>query len=671
MKKHIIIIILILFLMNCMAVSSYSADNADFAIEQNSAETVNVMPDSDENIEKPKKRFTFFKKKNKKTTNNSEIVETKQNTETEPKQEALTAEEKVTENAALSKEPPKEVKKLNQKQAKKNKKDLSEEKSDIDIDSDTLEYFSDKSEIVATGNVIITMHSGLTKLYADKVVYNTDKNTIKGYGNVKLVKNNQTILGEFINVNLNEENVLVEKPSTEGNIYKISATEGYIYPGKAITTDGVISLKEGSDIMFLSPGMGDMYLEPEAKDARKSFYEKESTDPKERTSHLKAKVIYIKSMKDHDEVFVKNAAYYYKNKKILTFPRIDLTTNKSQDFVETNLPEIGSFREFGTYFGPGFVFNVPGGSVLKLAPVFQLGHSRAKHDYGIGIMGRFSSKNNLTEGMWGSANDDFVIRGRHKLTENLRLEYAHNGYMDEWFMGMRIPENLVQLTHDKTFYLEDIDTTYRNRFSAGYVSDYYGNNLGTSRFRWQTETSKTFYSNWNKEETIGVNLGVIAQTSASVYGTGDFQGMVKAGPFIGTRYKNWKQTIAYFQGSTAGQSPMIFDRYMYGKCNLVLRETLKLNKYITVGYLASLALLKDNWDRKMFQENQLFVALGPDDAKIAFGYDPVRRSLRLNYMFTLKGDAIDIPYDKMIVDDPATLGKKNKKQKSKKKKTEL
>ena len=115
---------------------------------------------------------------------------------------------------------------------------------------------------------------------------------------------------------------------------------------------------------------------------------------------------------------------------------------------------------------------------------------------------------------------------------------------------------------------------------------------------------------------------------------------------------------------------MLFDRYMYGKSNLTIRESLKLNKYIKVGYYGSLALLKDNWEEKLFQENQFYVMLGPEDFKISVGYDPVRERLRFNYVLTLQGNDVEIPYDTMIVDDPESLGKKKHKKK-KKKKSEL
>jgi len=104
---------------------------------------------------------------------------------------------------------------------------------------------------------------------------------------------------------------------------------------------------------------------------------------------------------------------------------------------------------------------------------------------------------------------------------------------------------------------------------------------------------------------------------------------------------------------------MLFDQYMYGKSNLILREALKINEYCTLGYFGSYSLLKDNWEKDIMTENQFYVALGPEDFKVAIGYDPIRKGVRVNYIMRLKGDQLDIPYEKMIVDDADTLGKKN------------
>ncbi len=674
---------------------SKAENNVEVLYDGGSQEDVSVPDISDVKIKKSNKnKWQLFSKKPAENKNisvtpdvESKVVlpdiQTKSKSEKTPEYTTLTnvqradivGEEKELLNVNLTSESP-AVAIKDKKEVKKTENAADNVgNTDVSIDSQFLEYYPEKYEIIATGDVVVTLLKDNSKLYADKMVYNTDVSTLKGYGNVKLVKTNQTIDGDFIKINLNEENIFMEKPVTEGTVYKITATEGYVYPGQVVTTEGNFSIKEGAEYLYMTPRMKHLYFEPEAvskadDENAKKFYEKEEANVQQHP-HLKAKTIYIKSLKDHDQVIVKNVSYYFKGKKIFTIPRMDLTTSKYQEYVETTLPEIGSFKEMGSYYGPyGFVVNVPGGAALKVTPVFQLGTDSTKNDYGIGVHGRFHSKNNITEGYIGSVDDKWMVRGQQRITDNLRFQYAHNGYIDEWFLGGRMPENLLQLVHEKRVNVSDLGVHFTNRFTAGYVSDYYNDNLGTGRFRWQTEARKNFYSKWSDDGKVGINVGVIGQTSATLYGTGDFAGMARVGPYVGTRYKNWKQTLVYYQGAQAGESPMLFDRYMYGKSNVTLRETLKINDFVTVGYVGSYALLRDNWEKELVTENSFYVSVGPDDFKIALGYDPIRSRVSLNYLLRLKGDSVDIPYGKMIIDDPENLGKTNKGDK-KKKKSEL
>ena len=379
-----------------------------------------------------------------------------------PKENVLPCENLLPKDNVLTDEdvlqPEKQVVEKDKKANKDTKKStIDENATDVDISSDLMEYYPENYELIATGNVVVTMLKDGTQLFADKMVYNTDQNTIKGYGNVKMIKNKNVIVGDFVNLNLNEENILIDKPSTEGNVYKVQAKEGYVYPGQMVTHNGSIAISDSTNLVLASPGMGGVYYVPSDRINNNNFYEKEETEKQGKRNHIRAKVIHIKSMTDHDEVVVKNAAYYFDDKKLFSIPRIELTTNKSQDFIETNLPEMGSFRKYGSYFGPGFVANVPGGATLKLAPVFQIGKHSSDHDFGFGLLGRLHSKRNITEAMWGTVDDMFILRGQYKLGKYTKFQYAHNAYMDEWFMGMRMPEYLFQLVHDRSYYLDDID----------------------------------------------------------------------------------------------------------------------------------------------------------------------------------------------------------------------
>ena len=119
-----------------------------------------------------------------------------------------------------------------------------------------------------------------------------------------------------------------------------------------------------------------------------------------------------------------------------------------------------------------------------------------------------------------------------------------------------------------------------------------------------TQSYKTLYSYKNDEGSIGFNVGIVAQTSAAAYTSGDVAGLFRIGPAVNTSVGPWKQSLIYYQTAVAGQTPFDFDRYRYGRSNVVLIESLKVCKYLTIGYLASIAMNRDVPSDDLFQENR-------------------------------------------------------------------
>ena len=79
------------------------------------------------------------------------------------------------------------------------------------------------------------------------------------------------------------------------------------------------------------------------------------------------------------------------------------------------------------YVGPGFVFEMPKGSVLKAIPMLNINDG-----VGVGAVGRFSSGTNITQVGYGTTEKTLLIRGKQKLDDNLMLNYAMNDYIDDW-----------------------------------------------------------------------------------------------------------------------------------------------------------------------------------------------------------------------------------------------
>ncbi|MFQ8626299.1 MAG: hypothetical protein ACLSA2_07460 [Candidatus Gastranaerophilaceae bacterium] len=65
---------------------------------------------------------------------------------------------------------------------------------------------------------------------------------------------------------------------------------------------------------------------------------------------------------------MKQADVYYGDYKLFRIPSFTAHTNKGHDYFEANYPEFGSRSRIGMFAGPGFVFDVPNGAIVKAIP---------------------------------------------------------------------------------------------------------------------------------------------------------------------------------------------------------------------------------------------------------------------------------------------------------------
>ncbi len=496
--------------------------------------------------------------------------------------------------------------------------------SDVEIEADFLEYYPDKSEIEAVGNAKIYMPKDNLTLYATKITFNHDLNTVTARENVRLVTEESETTGDFVAMNLSQDDGIIQNPITTNYDIQIKAKEGRIYSDRIEEYNGVAKIIKDYDIMF-----GARTFSSYVNKGRINLFDDPLKASDSGVYHLKAKEIYINALKEHNVITLKNTSVYAKKIKLGVVPKVQIVSGKQSAIFESNIPEFGSTSKLGMYFGPAVVLNMPKASTLKIAPLLTY----SKDKLGIGAFARFMSESNKTEIFYGSSENNFLISGHQDITERLKLKYSQNTYQDEWFMGFRRPRYSADLQYNRADFVDDLGLTFTQRYSVGYFVDDDDNiTQGEMRMRWMTQAQKSFYRYQNKDKNILVDAGLIGQTAATVYSKGDVTGLFRIGPVLTTRLGRWKQSIIYYQSATANESPFHFDRYAYGKSNLVLVEELKICKYLTAGYLASLALLKDSSrSDSMWQENRLMLAIGPDYAKLTIGYDIIRQ----NTMFVL------------------------------------
>lgn len=539
-----------------------------------------------------------------------------------------------------------------------------EDTENIILDCENMDYDAATYCMVATGNVNVEFVKQQTNIKADKITYDRANNTIKAEGNVKILKNGQTITGDYIFVDMNEENALIENPKTRTATIEIKAKKGYVYGDKIVQENGSIDVDESFPIRFRSANRGPIMSQMIVPKS-----ETLTGDLENRLVKVKVKDVKITQKGDLEIIGIRHATVFKGKYKLIKVPALKVYTNKNHDFAETNSWELGSLRGLGMFIGPGFVFEMPNASVLKVMPFLNY-----YHRVGVGAMGRFQSGTNMTQVAYGTSQSKILVRGKQRLDDNLYLQYGMNDYMNEWFLGRRRPKYGLDLVYDKSysssdFLLKNRTSTFAHRFDFGYYHDIdedknydrlHGAQIGTLRARYMAQAQQNLWQYRNEEKQTAVTFSLSSQFSAALYGTGDTQVIGRIGPALHTQYKRWMQDIGYFHSVYDDNSPLpVFDAYRYGKSNVYLREYLRLNRYLTVSWFGSINLSGDSPNGKPFQENSFYISVGPDDVKFNLGYDFIRENtfFMVEVMMDAKGTHVD--YDRLEIKQDKKAQKKN------------
>ena len=554
------------------------------------------------------------------------------------------------EQAVLEQEKSKHSKNKNKKAENKELKNTE----NIILDCENMDYDTDKYCLYAKGNVNVQFVEQDTIVKADTITYDRMNNTIKAEGNVSILKNGQTINGDYIFVDMNEENALIENPISSTATITMTAKKGYVFGNKIVQENGNIIVDESFPIEFRGSKRGPSNAS--------IMYPKEqslTSDIEKGLVKVDARQIQITQKGDLETIRVKGVNVKKGKVTLLKIPALKVYTNKNHDYVETNSWEIGSFRDLGMYIGPGFVFELPKGSVLKAMPILNY-----KDKIGVGGIGRFSSGTNTTRVAYGTSVNKFVIKGKQALDDDLYLQYGVNDYLDEWFLGRRRPKYGVDLVYNKSyssknFLIKDHRSSFAHRLDAGFYHDidhdrHYkalkGGNMSTARFRYMAQAEQSFWSYRNEEKLTAFDLSLVSQLAASVYGTGNTQFIGRIGPRLHTQVKRWAQDIGYFQSVYEDNTPLkVFDTYRYGKSYIYLREYFRVNKYLNLCWFGSANLSDDSPGGRFLHENSFYLSIGPEDFRLNIGYDTVRENTFFNFEVMMDAKGSNINYDKLEI----------------------
>jgi len=548
---------------------------------------------------------------------------------------------------------------------RKQKAKVEEAKEEIVLDCETVDYDADNYTVLAKGDVKVEFVKQGIVVHADTLTFDRINNTIKAEGDVKITKGSQVVTGDYIFVDMNEENALIENPITKSATIEIKSRKGYVYADKVVQEEGSLSVNESFPINFHSATRG-----PRIRTMLVPKNQTLTEDMSKGIIKLKVKDIKITQNGDLETISMTQPHLFKGDKTIFKTKSVKIYTNKNHDYAETNHWEIGSYRGLGLYAGPGYVFELPKGSVLKAMPMLNY-----KSGLGVGVLGRFSSGTNQTMGAYGTAASKIVVYGKQKLDDKLYLQYGVNSYMDEWFMGRRRPKYGVGFVFtdnysSDNFLIKGQRSSFSHRLDAGYYQDLdydthfeklSGNDIGTTRFRYMLNASQNLFKYEDKENLKSFRFGVASQLATSVYGTGDTQVIGRIGPHMHWQYKRWMQDIGYFFSVMDDNTPMpVFDAYRYGQQNLFIREYFRVSKFVTLSWFGSITLTGDSPNGRTFQENAFYFSLGPDDVKFNIGYDFIRENLYCSVELMMDAKGTNVEYESLEIKQAKKAKKEEK-----------
>lgn len=627
----------------------------------------------DSNQPKVIKGFNVFKKRKNKI--NEDSVDNADEINEEPLTEDNTEDftdnsknEKNSENITQDSEKKQEIAetlvlKTQNEQPKQQVK--IDNKNKFFINANKVTYDDTDGNVYANGNVEIISKAQQVTLKADNAVLDKEKQQIFLEGNVRIIKAPATMVGQSMVIDLNEENILMDNPAL--NIYQFTITgqEGYLIANDIELLNGSFKRNSKSNFVYMTKGFSHM-----DNMSRNAFFgtmdfddDSQSSDDKvgisdtsvelekKKTYRINAKQIEITSYKDHYSVLLKDSDVYYNNHKIIRKSDFEIVSDRQKQVVEANIPELANIRGFGSYLGYGLVSKMPKGGIFKIMPVLTYYES----DTGVGVIGRYRSRNGILDAGWNTASSELVVRGHHKFTDTLSLNYGRHSYIPEGFMGARRSGLAAQIQYMQSYNIKDLNARFSNAIYAGVFSDYtkgdQSEELSTTRFRYMAQLSKTLFKYKNLEQGYIVQVAANAQGAATVYGTGETHGIVRIGPNVTTRLKRWESNIGYFLSGEHGESAFNFDRYRYGKSTITMNEKFYFSDKFALGFRLFITPMRDNYQDKLLTESRFYAIIGPKDLKVALSYDFIRSMARMDFMFIVGSDSSKIDFDKLITKD--------------------
>ncbi len=570
----------------------------------------------------------------------------------------------------------------------------------VDIVSHTLEYDTDKNLYTATGEVHVIVSDQGTELVADKVIYDPATELMEAEGNVVIDNKGERTYGTYAKIDLTRKSALINDPITSLDEIRVKAKQAFVDPdyiqlenGKlVIPPKGVVQKKQytpedfGEDdlasLAMNNPLLKDQQYENQVVSQELDMdWDKEGTGWRSKF-RLHAKEVQVRRNEDgYDDINLVNPKFKFGKFTLARLHQMDLSHDTATGDIEYQGPDIGVDPDYGgLYFGPGWDFRLGKGTV-RFSPIMSYGTGARRRRGGQEI----EDTSGLGYGaLLNYVSHDTKIRAgyNHKIgTPNLfmrkklfagktRLIAAANEDYNQGFLGWERPKYIAQIADERNL-VHNEHMLIKSFASLGVAHDeFFPTNdedffvetpdsepitAGRVQLQTQIQNIKPLLKFGNDDRYVRV--GASGQMALAGYTTGDFVGVMRAGPNVllkwGDRFTSYNR---YFYAATAGETPFVFDTYYRGRNSALSVNQYRINKYVTVGLRSRMSLSRDNSKGALFTGSSLFLLVGPEDVKLNLAYDFVRQRSFFGINYIPGNRRKTIHYDTMKIHQPINYG---------------
>lgn len=384
----------------------------------------------------------------------------------------------------------------------------------------------------------------------------------------------------------------------------------------------------------------------------------------------------------YDKIIAKWPSLYMGRRRLMTMPSVDFSYDEPSGTMEYLGPDIGVDPDYGgLHFGPGWDFRVGEHGSIRLSPLVSYGSGGTRRQGGryedtgtgpgVGGIVHYRDPKTFLDIAYNTRVGQPVLLGERKLIGNgTRLRVSANDDYINGFLGYERPNYGLQV-YDQRRLLEVGNMQLSSFSSVGWYRDEFFPTLDSQFFvdakqatpgtagRAQVQLD---FRNTKPLLQVGrsVDFGFVGNMTLAGYSTGDFMGIMRAGPSMNVRLGDrFLSNVNYFYAFTGGDTPFVFDSYYRGSQNVVWQNAVKLNRFMTLGLRQDINLRRENARGDLLTGNQVFMVLGPKDVKFNVAFDLIRKRSYFGVNFMPGEGARAVDFEKARVFQPENYKQPN------------